>query len=231
MFIDPLYLILVVLPALVIGGGATILTKTTFNKYSRIGSNAGLTGAEAARAMLQRHGIGGVRIEQTGGFLGDHYDPLSRTLRLSPEVYASQSLSAIGVACHEAGHAIQHAHHFTPLWLRSALVPVTNFCTALYIVPILIGLLMHAPAFAYIGLGMCAMGLVFALVTLPVEWDASRRAKLAMAETGLLSPTETTAAVRVLNAAFLTYVAAVVSSLLVVLYWAFRLGLLGGRRD
>ncbi len=229
-FIDPMYLLVVALPALLIGGLATLITKSTFKKYSKVGSRRGLTGAQAAQAMLQRRGVHDVRIEPVGGFLSDHYDPLSRTLRLSEDVYAGQSLSAVGVACHEAGHAIQHARGFFPLWLRSALVPVTNLCTALYIIPILIGFFMRLPGFAYIGLAMCAMGLLFALITLPVEWDASRRAKAAMAETGLLTPAETGDAGSVLNAAFLTYVAAVVSSLLVLLYWAYRLGLLGGRR-
>ncbi len=229
-FYDPLYM-LIALVTLAFGGLATLVTKSTFSRYSRVRSRRGYTGAEAAAEMLRRAGINDVRITQVGGFLSDHYNPMTKTLALSPGVYGSPSLSAVGVACHEAGHAIQHAHAFAPLWLRSALVPVTNVCTMLYIVPIIISLLTGAAGLGVIGLGMCATGLVFALVTLPVEWDASRRAKNAMMQQSLLSADELPHAARVLNAAFLTYVAAVVAALLQVLYWAMRLGLLGGRRD
>ena len=228
LFIDPLYLIIAVGPALLLGGLATLLTKATFKKYSKIASDRGFTGAQAAEEMLRAAGVDGVSIEITGGFLGDHYDPRSRTLRLSEGVHSSRSLSAVGIACHEAGHAIQHARSFAPMWLRTALVPLTNFCSSLYIVPIIAGFLMQIKPLAIVGLVMCGMSLVFALVTLPVEWDASRRAKIAMEEGGLLSGRETRDAGKVLNAAFLTYVAAVVSALLVLLYWALRLGLLGG---
>jgi Zn-dependent membrane protease YugP len=229
LFFDPMYMIIVVLPVLVIGGLATLVTKLTFNKYSKVASRRGFTGAQAAAEMLRAAGVGGVSIEVTEGFLGDHYDPMSKTLRLSKNVYASRSLAAVGVACHEAGHAIQHARSFAPLWLRTILVPVTNFCSMLYIVPIIIGMLIQAfRPLAMVGLLMCAMSLVFALVTLPVEWDASRRAKLAMAKGGLLAVGESGDAGKVLNAAFMTYVAAVISALLVLIYWAFRLGLLGG---
>jgi Zn-dependent membrane protease YugP len=126
--LDMQYVLLVLVPSLVIGGLATLMVKTTFAKYSRIGSRRGYTGAEAAAEMLRRQGVQGVTIELTHGFLGDHYDPLSRTLRLSQDVYASRSLAAIGVACHEAGHAIQHARSFAPLWLRTAMVWPATLC-------------------------------------------------------------------------------------------------------
>lgn len=230
LFYDPAYLLVMVV-TLAIGGLASWITKSTFSKYSKVGSRRGYTGAEAAAEMLRRAGIHDVQIRETGGFLSDHYNPMNKTLSLSPDVYHSPSLSAVGVACHEAGHAIQHARGFAPLWLRSALVPATNFCNMLYIVPILISLFTGNFGFGIAGLAMCGMALVFALITLPVEWDASRRAKYAMAEQNLLSPDEMSHAAAVLNAAFLTYVAAVVAALLNVLYWAMRLGFLGGGDD
>jgi Zn-dependent membrane protease YugP len=230
-FIDPIYLIIVVGPVLLVGGLATLWTKVTFKRYSRISASRGFTGAEAAEHMLHSAGVTDCSIETTGGFLGDHYNPMTRTLKLSRDVYGSRSLSAIGIACHEAGHAIQHARRFAPLHLRTGLVPLTNLCSQLYIIPIIAGFLMHSKPLAIVGLAMCAMSLVFALITLPVEWDASRRAKRAMVEGGMMSEQEANHAGKVLNAAFMTYIAAVVSALLVLLYWAIRLGLLGGRSD
>lgn len=229
--IDPGYIFFVFLPSLIIGGLASMIVKGTFNKYARVGTRSGLTGAQAAAEMLRRAGIYDVEIRQVGGFLSDHYNPMTRSLALSPGVYGSQSISAIGVACHEAGHAIQHAKGFSPLYARSALVPMTNFCTTFYWWFIIIGILINFKVLAILGLIMCGMGLIFALITLPVEWDASRRAKNAMLEQGFLTRDENSAAASVLNAAFLTYVAAVVTVLITVLFWAMRLGLLGGRDD
>jgi len=231
LIIDPYYLILVLGPVLLIGGLASLMTKATFKKYSRVAAGRGYTGAQAAEHMLHSAGVTNFSIKPTGGFLSDHYNPMTRTLRLSQEVFGSRSLSAVGIACHEAGHAIQHARRFAPLHLRTGLVPLTNLCSHLYIVPIILGLVMQYRPIAIAGLIMCAMSLVFALVTLPVEWDASRRAKRAMVEGGMLSEQEARHAGKVLNAAFMTYIAAAVSALLVLLYWAWRLGLIGGRSD
>ena len=140
---DPLYLIMI-LPALLLAIIATLITKSTFAKYAKVAASSRLTGAQAAERLLARSNLRDVRIERIGGFLGDHYDPRTRTLRLSPDVFDSDSLSAIGVACHEAGHAIQHATHYAPLSLRSALVPVTQFGSIAPYIIIPLGVLFHS---------------------------------------------------------------------------------------
>ena len=224
-FFDPLYFVFLA-PGLALSLYATFRTKSTFSKYSQVGSRSGLTGAQAAALMLQRHGVSNVRIERSSGWLSDHYDPSQKALRLSDDVYSSQSLSAIGVACHEAGHAMQDAHGYAMLSMRTALVPATNFSSYFAYILMIVGIFIQP--FLLLGVGLFAVGVVFSLVTLPVEWDASRRAKVAMDEAGMLSPEENRHASKVLNAAFLTYLAAAVTSLLTLLYYLFRLGLLGG---
>ncbi len=228
-FLDPMYL-MIMLPAFILAGIASAKTKGTFNKYSRITAGSRLTGAQAAQQMLHRSGIYNVEINRVRGFLSDHYNPMNRTLNLSPDVYDSRSLSAIGVACHEAGHALQHANGYAPLKFRSALVPITQFSSHAAIFFIILGALMN-PFMAKIGIILLAVGVVFALVTLPVEWDASARAKRQMVSDGIVMPSEAAAAGKVLDAAFLTYVAGAVSAILTLLYWMMRLGLLGGRDD
>lgn len=224
-FFDPLYFVFIA-PGFALSLYATIRTRSTFSKYSRVGSRSGLTGAQAADLMLRRQGVNGMRIERSSGWLSDHYDPSQKTLRLSDDVYSSQSLSAIGVACHEAGHAMQDAHGYAMLSLRTALVPATNFSSYFAYILMIVGLFIQP--FLLLGVGLFAVGVVFSLVTLPVEWDASKRAKVAMDEAGMLSPEESRHASKVLNAAFLTYLAAAVTSVLTLLYYLFRLGLLGG---
>ena len=230
MFFDPMYFMML-LPALVIAGIATLVTRSTFNKYSRVRASSGLTGAEAAERMLARQGVTNVRIERVDGFLSDHYDPTSRTLRLSPGVYDSDSLAAIGVACHEAGHALQHAAHYAPLHLRTALVPATQIGTQASYIFFLIGLFMHSPVLLWVAIGLFSVAFLFALVTLPVEWNATARAKGFMVSAGIVSPQEQSGAGQVLNAAFLTYVASAVTALMTLLYYLVRSGLLGGRRN
>ena len=229
-YIDPVYLIFA-LPGLILSLIASAMVKSTFSKYSRFGSSTGLTGAQAAERMLHRNGIYDVRIEQVSGFLSDHYDPTNRTLRLSPDVYSSRSLSAIGVACHEAGHALQHASGYGALGLRSALVPLTNFCSPVSYVVILLGFLLSSQSLILLGCIFFSAAVVFAFVTLPVEWNASARAKTMMVSCGIVSPNESSDAGSVLNAAFLTYVAAAVSALLTLLYYLFRAGVFGSSRD
>jgi len=224
-FFDPLYFVFIA-PGFALSLYATFRTKSTFSKYSQVGSRSGLTGAQAAALMLQRHGISNVRIERSSGWLSDHYDPSQKALRLSEDVYSSQSLSAIGVACHEAGHAMQDTHGYAMLSLRTTLVPATNFSSYFAYILMMVGLFIQP--LLLLGVGLFAVGVVFSLVTLPVEWDASRRAKVAMDEAGMLSPEENRHASKVLNAAFLTYLAAAVTSLLTLLYYLFRLGFLGG---
>jgi Zn-dependent membrane protease YugP len=231
--IDPLYWMLMA-PALILSLVASLVTKGTFKRYAGTRAYSGLTGAQAAERMLRSEGIYDVQIERVDGFLSDHYDPGKKALRLSTDVYDSPSLSAIGVACHEAGHAIQHARSYAPLVLRTALVPLAQFgSSASYWIIMLGFMLAHTPA----GLWMVKVGIVlfgaavlFSVVTLPVEWDASARAKAHIVSAGIVSPGQEVQAGRVLNAAFLTYVAGAISALLTLLYYLLRSGLLGGGR-
>jgi hypothetical protein len=215
---DPMFW-MVVGPGLIFAMIAAAVVQSTFKKYSRVGASSGLTGAEAAERMLRAAGVGGVTIEQTKGFLSDHYDPASNTLRLSPEVYQSDSLSSIGVACHEAGHALQKAHGYAPLGLRSTLVPVANIGSNLSFPILIVGLLLHAPVLVKAGIVLFAAAVVVTLITLPVEWNASARAKGMMVTAGIVTPQESVHAGRVLNAAFLTYVASAVTAILHLLYY------------
>ena len=228
MFFDPLYLLFAI-PGLIIAGLASFYVKSTFSEYSHFRASSGMTGAQAAEQMLHSAGIYDVRIERVEGFLSDHYDPSSRTLRLSPGVYDSDSLSAIGVACHEAGHALQDAASYAPLGLRSALVPVTNISSWLSYIVILVGFIFQSGGMVMLGAILFSAVVVFSIVTLPVEWDASSRAKQLMVSAGIVSAPERDSAGKVLNAAFLTYVAAVLSSLLTLLYYLVRAA--GMRRD
>ena len=226
-FFDPLYFIILA-PGLALSLYATFRTKSTFSKYSKVGSRSGMTGAQAAELMLKRHGVSGVRIERSGGWLSDHYDPSKKALRLSEDVYSSQSLSAIGVACHEAGHAMQDAQGYSMLGLRTALVPATNFSSTFAYILLIAGVFLQFTGLIFLGVCLFSVGVVFSLITLPVEWDASRRAKVAMDAAGMLSPEENRHASKVLNAAFLTYLAAAVTSVLTLVYYLIRLGVLGG---
>jgi len=229
MFFDPMYLIFAV-PGLVLALLASFLTKSTFSRYSQVASAYGMTGAQAAQKMLSEAGVTNVSIEETGGLLTDHYDPISKKLRLSSSVFGSNSLAAIGVACHEAGHALQHAHGFAPLHLRTALVPATNISSWLSYAVITLGFVLQSQQFILFGAVLFSAAVLFSIVTLPVEWDASNRAKSLMVKTGVVSEREAIDAGRVLNAAFMTYVAAAVSSLLTLLYYLMRAGVFG-RRD
>jgi len=231
MLFMPMSYWLFAIPGLLLAAFATLLTKSTFARYARVASSSGLTGAQAAARMLASQGIHDVQIEPVRGFLSDHYDPLHRTLRLSPDVYGSRSLSAIGVACHEAGHALQHAAGYAPLSLRSALVPLANFGSNAAYIFLLLGLFFQAPALVQLGALVFLGAVAFAIITLPVEWNASARAKLLMVQSGIVSSREAEDAGRVLNAAFMTYVAAAISALLTLLYYLLRSGLLGGSRD
>ena len=230
MYFDPAYIVFA-LPALLLSLYATVLTKSRFARYSQVEPASGMTGAEAARTLLDRQGLHDVEVEPTQGFLSDHYDPSSRVLRLSPEVYGTSSLSAVGVACHEAGHALQHASGYAWLGFRNALVPVTQIGSYLSYVILMLGFLLHHPALIYAGIGLFFVGVVFSIVTLPVEWDASARARRLMVSSGIVVQAEQEDAGKVLTAAFLTYVAAAVSALLTFLYYLMRAGLLGGRRN
>jgi Zn-dependent membrane protease YugP len=233
MIFDPLFLMLA-LPGLILSMYASFLTRSRFKKYARVAPSSGLTGAQAAYQMLRREGLGNVAIERVGGFLSDHYDPRKRVLRLSPDVHDGRSLSAVGVACHEAGHALQHAKHYAPLALRSSLVPAATITSNLSSPILMLGLFlsMTSPAgrgMMLLGAALLAVSVLFTLVTLPVEWDASARAKRCMVSDGIVSPSQESDASAVLNAAFLTYLAAAVSAIMTLLYWLMRAGVFGSR--
>jgi Zn-dependent membrane protease YugP len=229
MFFDPMYL-LFILPGLALSLWASFRTKRAFNKYSKVRSMNGYTGAQAARMLLDRAGLQDVKIGRSHGVLSDHYNPMTRSLALSEPVFDSPSLAAIGVATHEAGHAIQHAEHYKPLWLRSVLVPTANIGSSVGYIVMLMGLMFASQGMVLIGAVLFGTVLLFQVVTLPVEFDASARAKQLVVAQGIISPTEREGVDKVLNAAALTYVAAAVSTLLTLLYFLLRSGLLGGRR-
>ncbi|HEX5131176.1 MAG TPA: zinc metallopeptidase [Candidatus Krumholzibacteria bacterium] len=236
MFFDPLYW-------LVIGAGmllslwASMKTKGTFRKFSQFTTQSRMTGADVARAILRDANISGVSIEPIRGNLTDHYDPRTKTLRLSEGVYDSNSMAAAGVAAHEVGHAIQHAQNYAPLKFRSAWVPVANLGGGISILVLIMAAMLGGAAsvlgakVAMLGVLLFATTTVFTLVTLPVEFDASRRALVMLKRGGYLTADEQAGARQVLDAAAMTYVAAFITSALTLLYWAMRLGLLGGRRS
>lgn len=229
MFFDPMYLIFVA-PGLALSIWASMRVRRAFDKYSKMRTMRGLTGAEAAQELLRSAGITDVRVVRSHGVLSDHYNPLTKTLALSDPVYGSNSIAAVGVATHEAGHAIQHAQHYAPLWVRSALVPTASIGSSVGYFVMLIGLFMASANMVAIGAVLFSAVLVFQIVTLPVEFNASNRAKALIVEQGIVTMQERGGVAKVLDAAALTYVAAVVSSLLTLLYFLWRAGLIGGRR-
>jgi uncharacterized protein len=225
MYFNPMYFVFA-LPALILGLWAQMKVKSAFNKYSRVRSALGLSGADVARRMLDMSGLYDVRVEQTQGLLSDHYDPRSRTLSLSPDVYAGNSIAAAGVAAHEAGHALQHQDSYLPMQLRSAIVPTVQIGSWLGPIIFFVGLFIW-DKLAWIGLILFALTAVFALVTLPVEFNASRRAKDWLVNSGVVYQGEMQGVNAVLNAAALTYVAAAVQAISTVLYYVY---ILTGRR-
>jgi len=229
MFLDPLYFVIIA-PGLVLSLWASWKTKSNFKKYSKVRSASGLTGAQAAQRLLDRAGIKDVKVVTSSGMLSDHYNPLNKTLALSHGNYESSSIAAIGVACHEAGHAIQHAQNYGPLWLRSTLVPTANIGSSIGYFVMFFGLILQSMNMVLLGAVLFSAVLLFQIVTLPVEFNASSRAKNLVLEHGILSNQEMEGVNKVLNAAALTYVAAMISTLLTLLYFLLRSGILGGRR-
>ncbi|MDE7267615.1 MAG: zinc metallopeptidase [Lachnospiraceae bacterium] len=208
---------------------ASARVNSTFHKYARERSLSGMTGAQAAEAILHNNGIYDVRVERVGGSLTDHYDPRTKTVRLSDSVYNSPSVAAIGVAAHECGHVMQHEEHYTPLELRTMLVPVANIGSHIGIPIILLGIILGgSPVLVNIGIWVFSLAVLFQIVTLPVEFDASRRALVCIEKYGIVTREEKAKSAKVLRAAALTYVAAAAASILQLL----RLILLfGNRRD
>ena len=226
-FFDPMYMLVVLVPGMLLAGGASLLVRSAFKKYSRVRSRRGYTGAQAAQILLRNAGIHDVSIRRSHGHLSDHYNPQTRELALSESVYSSDSLAAIGVACHEAGHALQHANGYAPLGIRSALVPMAGIGSSLGYIVMAFGLFI-SPFVVGIGALIFSAVLLFQIVTLPVEFNATARAKRLVVEAGIIDPEERRGIDSVLNAAALTYVAAVVTTLLTLAYYLFRSGLLGG---
>ncbi len=221
MIFDPMYFLFIG-PAMLLALWASFRTKRAFKKYSQVRTIRGLTGAQAAELLLERAGIDDVTVKPTAGVLSDHYNPVSKTLALSEPVYASDSVAAVGVACHEAGHAIQHAQRYAPLWARSALVPTANIGSKLGYWVMIAGLFLQSPNTIIVGAALFALLLVFQIVTLPVEFDASNRAKKLAFEYGIVTAQEREGIESVLNAAALTYVAAAISTLMTLLYFLSR---------
>jgi len=222
MIFDPLYLLLT-LPALAFSIWAQVRVKGAFSRFSRVGLRSGMSGAEAARSIVRASGLDGVSVERHGGFLSDHYDPRTKTLRLSPDVYDGRSVSAVAVAAHEAGHSLQDATDYGPLTLRSQLVPLTQIGARFWILPFILGYALHMASLLWVGVILFAAVVVFQLVTLPTEYDASNRAKAVLASTGIVTTSEEAQGVeKVLSAAALTYVAALVTALMQLLYMVMR---------
>ena len=211
-YIDWTYIILV-MPFVIFSMIASAKVNSSFKKYSEVYSRRGLTAAEAARRVLNDNGVSGVAIERVQGHLTDHFDPKSNTIRLSENVYDSTSVASIGVACHEAGHAVQHAVGYIPVKVRTAIVPITNIGSKLSMPLIVLGIFLsyfgeQYSIIAYIGVALFALCVVFQLVTLPTEFNASRRAIRAISDGGILYEDEVKGVKKVLSAAAMTYVAA-----------------------
>jgi len=225
--------IVLILPCLILSLWASANVKSTFRRYSDHYSMRRITGADAARRVLSANGVGGIRIERVSGSLTDHFDPKTNVIRLSDSVYDSTSVASIGVACHEAGHAVQYAENYAPIKLRAAIIPVTNFGSKLAMPLILLGVLLSVYAesnytLVYVGIACFALSLVFQLITLPVEFNASRRAMQAIESGNILTDDEQRGARKTLTAAAMTYVAATAVSLAQLLRLLLIFG--GGRR-
>lgn len=224
--------LLIVLPCVILSMWASSSVNSTFKKYAQVMSYRRITGADAAQRVLSANGVRGVRIERVSGNLTDHYDPKTNVIRLSDSVYGSTSVAAIGVACHEAGHAVQYAEHYAPIKLRAAIIPITNIGSKLAMPLILLGIVLSflgnfSYAVVYLGIACFGLSLIFQLVTLPVEFNASRRAMGAIESGNILTDEEQRGARKTLTAAAMTYVAATAVALAQLLRLII---LFGGRR-
>ena len=227
--------LLFMLPALLLGLWAQFKVKSTFNKYSKIGNSRNMTGAQIARMILDKNNLRHVRIEHVAGDLSDHYDPRAQVIRLSSSVHNSTSIGAIGVAAHEAGHAVQHAENYVPMKLRSAIIPVCNLGSGVGPIMILIGCLFAGDTFGknliFWGIVLFSMVALFQLVTLPVEFNASNRALAVIRDSGMFANDDYKGAKKVLSAAAMTYVAALISTVMQILYYVVRYLGVGRRND
>jgi uncharacterized protein len=229
-FFDPTYLIFMV-PAFILMMVVQGYVKSAYNKWSKVPARSRFTGAQAAERLIQRGSLDGVRVEPIQGQLTDNYNPRDKVLRLSQGVYNSNSVAALAIAAHELGHAMQDQDAYLPLRFRAALVPAVNIGSTLGWILILIGIFMNFAQLAWLGVGVFSLGALFALATLPVELNASARAKRLLTDTGLIMGEDEASGVnKVLNAAALTYVAALVTAVLQLLYFVSLVGGMGGRR-
>ena len=227
-YYDPIYWIML-LPVLAITIYAQAKVSSNFNRYSKVVNRRHLTGAQAAEAVLHQHGVYDVRIERVRGNLTDHYDPRTNVIRLSEQVYDSPTIAAVGVAAHEAGHAVQYAENYSPIRIRAALIPLTQIGSQFGIILLIIGILLTYEPLFMVGIILFSFTTLFQLITLPVEFNASRRAMVTIRESGLLTSDEADGARKVLSAAAMTYVAALLMSIIQLL--RFVLMFSGRRRD
>lgn len=230
MIFDPLYFIIIG-PGILLALFATWRVKSTFNKYTEVPLSTGWTGARIAEEMLRRSGVQGVRIEEHEGWLSDHYDPGERVVRLSHDVFHGQSISAAGVAAHEAGHALQHAQGYGAMTVRQSLVLPANLGSSLSYIVIIVGFFVQMTALIWLGIALFGAVVLFQLVTLPVEFNASSRARVQLVQLGLVTREEEKGVGKVLSAAAMTYVAALITSLLTLVYFVIRFAGVGRSDD
>lgn len=229
-FLDPTYLIFMI-PAFILMGFASWYVRHAYSKWSQVRASSGLTGHMAAQRLISTGNLYGVQVQGTAGQLTDHYDPRNKTLYLSQGVADSPSVASVAIAAHELGHAMQDAEDYFPMRIRAGLVPVVNIGSNLGWILILIGLMLRSPNLAWLGVLVFSGGALFALATLPVEFNASSRAKELLYSTGIIQSDEERRGVnQVLNAAALTYVAGLITAVLQLLYYVFLIGGMGGRR-
>lgn len=237
MFMMDLWYLVFLAPGMLLAMWAQWRVQSAYNWASGLRSSISITGAQTAYAILRAEGISNVHIEPIAGQLSDHYDPATKTLRLSEGVYGSDSLAALGIAAHEVGHALQDAHRYPLMVLRGALVPMASFGSGMSWIVIMAGMFLLAmhlvlgKVVLLAGIGLFSLTVIFQLVNLPVEFDASRRARIALVQHRLIAPEEDEVVKKVLDAAALTYVAATLTTILTLLYYMWRAGLLGGRND
>ncbi len=226
-YFDPLYLMIAAV-SLTLMLAAQILVKSRYSKYSKIRNSSGLTGAEAAKQVLEANGVYDVKVEKISGHLSDHYDPKANVIRLSNEVFDSPSIASVGIAAHEAGHAVQYAKNYAPIKLRMAIIPFAQYGPIIGLILVFVGVAIEMLNLSILGLVLFGSTFAFQLITLPVEFNASRRAIQAIYANRLLSPDEAVGAKKVLGAAAMTYVAAMIQSFLTLLYYVVRI--LGNNR-
>lgn len=219
---------IILIPGLLLAMYAQAKVSSTYNRYKKVTSHSGYTGAQFARKMLNDNGLYDVTITQISGRMSDHYDPRANQVRLSAEVYNGTSIASLGIAAHEVGHAVQHATNYFPLTVRNLVVPVTNFSSSIYMLFIFIGIIMNSFSMIQFGIMLFAVIVIFQVITLPVEFNASRRAIATLGDDGVLDAEELSGAKRVLGAAAMTYVAAMVTAVLQLLQ---LLMVFGGNND